>query len=181
MKKRDPCVGISLKKKKKKKLTHFDGTYPYPWWEKMWKSGSSFQGNVTLWWEILYFSIKKYIRNSGKCNYLPGKNTFFPDLPIPTLHNFAQSLIYSKRISTLNRGPIRPLKLDSVFSVTFLSPHNEATLSLFIIFISHQYQPFCMYIKDLNPTWQLFTTLSLIVYIFLILFSSTYLWKCVSL
>ena len=47
---------------------------------KMWKSGSSFQGNVTIWWEILYFSIKKYIRNSGKCNYLPGKNTFFPDL-----------------------------------------------------------------------------------------------------
>ena len=48
--------------------------------KKMWKSGSSFQGNVTIWWEILYFSIKKYIRNSGKCNYLPGKNTFFPDL-----------------------------------------------------------------------------------------------------
>ena len=28
---------------------------------------------------------------------------------------------------------IRPLKLDSVFSVTFLSVHNEATFSLFII------------------------------------------------
>ena len=51
----------------------------------MWKSGSSFQENVTIWWEILYFSIKKYIRNSGKCNYLPGKNTFFPDL-IENLH-----------------------------------------------------------------------------------------------
>ena len=50
--------------------------------EKMWKSGSFFQGNVTIWWEILYFSIKKYIRNSGKCNYLPGKNTFFPDLHV---------------------------------------------------------------------------------------------------
>ena len=35
---------------------------------------------MTIWWEILYFSIKKYIRNSGKCDYLPGKNTFFPDL-----------------------------------------------------------------------------------------------------
>ena len=35
---------------------------------------------MTIWWEILYFSIKKYIRNSGKCNYLPGENTFFPDL-----------------------------------------------------------------------------------------------------
>ena len=46
----------------------------------MWKSGSFFQGKVTIWWEILYFLIKKYIRNSGKCNYLPGKNTFFPDL-----------------------------------------------------------------------------------------------------
>ena len=45
--------------------------------KKMWKSGSSFQGNVTIWWEILYFSIRKYIRNSAKCNYPPGKNTFF--------------------------------------------------------------------------------------------------------
>ena len=36
------------------------------------------------WWEILYFSIKKYIRNSGKFNYLPRKNTFFPDL-VPCL------------------------------------------------------------------------------------------------
>ena len=35
---------------------------------------------MTIWWEILYFSIKKYIRNSRKCNYLPRKNTFFPDL-----------------------------------------------------------------------------------------------------
>ena len=57
-------------------------SYVFPWWENMWKSGSSFQGNVTIRWEILYFSIKKYIRNSGKCNYLPGKNTFFPDLCI---------------------------------------------------------------------------------------------------
>ena len=58
--------------------------------------------------------------------------------------------------SLANRGPkLRPLKLDSVFSITFLSAHNEATFSLFIIFIvsiSHQYQPFRMYIKDLNPT-----------------------------
>ena len=60
---------------------------------------------------------------------------------------------------------LRPLKLDSVFSVTFLSAHNEATFSLFIIFvsISHQYQPFRMYIKDLNPTWQLFAMLRLVV------------------
>ena len=29
--------------------------------------------------------------------------------------------------------PLRPLKLDFVFSATFLSAHNEATFSLFII------------------------------------------------
>ena len=34
---------------------------------------------------------------------------------------------------------------------------------IFIISISHQYQPFCMYIKDLNPTWQLLTMLRLVV------------------
>ena len=69
----------------------------------MWKSGSSFQRNVTIRWEILYFSIKKYIRNSGKCNYLPGKNTFFPDLPA-----------YLGRISSRNVTGLRSQDLCSI-------------------------------------------------------------------
>ena len=36
-----------------------------------------FVGNLTTWREILTFDIKKYIRNGGKCNYIPGKNAFF--------------------------------------------------------------------------------------------------------
>ena len=63
-----------------RKTVRFVSRFVQAWWEKMWKSGSSFQGNVTIWWEILYFSIKKYIRNSGKCNYLPGEKYIFPDL-----------------------------------------------------------------------------------------------------
>ena len=37
----------------------------------------SLPGNLTIWREILTFEIKKYIRNSGKSDYLAGKNTFF--------------------------------------------------------------------------------------------------------
>ena len=39
-----------------------------------------FVGNLTTWREILTFDIKKYIRNGGKCNYIPGKNAFFQTL-----------------------------------------------------------------------------------------------------
>ena len=37
----------------------------------------SLPGNLTIWREILTFEIKKYIRNSGKSDYLAGKNTLF--------------------------------------------------------------------------------------------------------
>ena len=46
-----------------------------------------FVGNLTTWREILTFDIKKYIRNGGKCNYIPGKNAFFQTL-------FAKLLMY---------------------------------------------------------------------------------------
>ena len=39
-----------------------------------------FMGNLATWREILTFDIKKYIRNGGKCNYIPGKNAFFQTL-----------------------------------------------------------------------------------------------------
>ena len=39
-----------------------------------------FVGNLTTWREILTFDIKKYIRNGGKCNYVPGKSAFFQTL-----------------------------------------------------------------------------------------------------
>ena len=37
----------------------------------------SLPGNLSIWREILTFEIKKYIRNSGKSDFLAGKNTFF--------------------------------------------------------------------------------------------------------
>ena len=48
-----------------------------PWWEKMGILARSLPGNLTIWREILTFEIKKYIRNSGKSDYLAGKNTLF--------------------------------------------------------------------------------------------------------
>ena len=42
-----------------------------------------FVGNLTIWREILTFDIKKYIRNGGKCNYIPRKNAFFQALMAP--------------------------------------------------------------------------------------------------
>ena len=41
---------------------------------------SSLPGNLAIWREILTFEIKKYIRNSGKSDYLAGKNTLFQAL-----------------------------------------------------------------------------------------------------
>ena len=37
----------------------------------------SLLGNLSIWWEILTFEIKKYIRNSGKSDFLARKYTFF--------------------------------------------------------------------------------------------------------
>ena len=37
----------------------------------------SLPGNLTIWRETLTFEIRKYIRNSGKSDYLAGKNTLF--------------------------------------------------------------------------------------------------------
>ena len=39
--------------------------------------GMSFPGNSAIWREILTFWIKKYIRNRGKFDYIPGKFAFF--------------------------------------------------------------------------------------------------------
>ena len=50
------------------------------WWEKKSNLVMRFVGNLTTWREILTFDIKKYIRNGGKCNYIPGKNAFFQTL-----------------------------------------------------------------------------------------------------
>ena len=38
------------------------------------------QGKFDNLWEIMHFQIKKYIRNSGKYYYIPGKYTYFPAL-----------------------------------------------------------------------------------------------------
>ena len=48
-----------------------------PWWEKMGILARSLPGNLTIWRELLTFEIKKYIRNSGKSDYLAGKIHFF--------------------------------------------------------------------------------------------------------
>ena len=45
----------------------------------------SLLGNLIIWREILTFEIKKYIRNSGKSDYLAGKNTFFQAVHIGVL------------------------------------------------------------------------------------------------
>ena len=50
---------------------------PKSWWEKMGILARSLPGNLSIWREILTFEIKKYIRNSGKFDFLAGKNTFF--------------------------------------------------------------------------------------------------------
>ena len=44
----------------------------------------SLLGNLTIWREILTFEIKKYIRNSGKSDYLAGKNTLFQAMSMIT-------------------------------------------------------------------------------------------------
>ena len=46
-------------------------------WEKMGILARSLPGNLTIWRETLTFEIKKYIRSSGKSDYLAGKNTYF--------------------------------------------------------------------------------------------------------
>ena len=50
------------------------------WWEKKGNLVLRFVENLTTWREILTFDIKKYIRNGGKCNYIPGKDAFFQTL-----------------------------------------------------------------------------------------------------
>ena len=37
----------------------------------------SLPGNLSIWREILTFETKKYIRNSGKSDFLAGKYIFF--------------------------------------------------------------------------------------------------------
>ena len=39
--------------------------------------GKVIAGKFSIWREILTIEIKKYIRNSGKSDFLAGKNTFF--------------------------------------------------------------------------------------------------------
>ena len=50
--------------------------------KKMGILARSLLGNLTIWREILIFEIKKYIRNSGKSDYLAGKNTLFQAVPM---------------------------------------------------------------------------------------------------
>ena len=45
--------------------------------------GISFPGNFAIWREILTFWIKKYIRNSGKFDHIPGKLAFFRAVHLP--------------------------------------------------------------------------------------------------
>ena len=48
--------------------------YWWVWWEKMWKLGRSFPGNVGVWWEILelggkfclFVHERKHVRNCGE-------------------------------------------------------------------------------------------------------------------
>ena len=58
-----------------------------PWWEKKGNLVMRSVGNLTTWREILTFDIKKYIRNGGKCNYIPRKNAFFQTLYLPATVN----------------------------------------------------------------------------------------------
>ena len=64
-----------------------DDQYLSPWWEKVGNLARSLQGNLTIWREIFTFEIKKYIKYSGKSDYLAVKNTLFQVVPItiPTL------------------------------------------------------------------------------------------------
>ncbi len=47
---------IKMEKSKK------DGKTTMAWWEKVGKSGNSFQGNLTIWWKTMNFQINKYIK-----------------------------------------------------------------------------------------------------------------------
>ena len=57
----------------------------------------SLPGNLTIWREILTFEIKKYIRNSGKSDYLAGKTTLFQAVPITKPLFYARKLGLSPR------------------------------------------------------------------------------------
>ena len=61
-----------------------------------------FMGNLTTWREILTFDIKKYIRNGGKCNYIPSKNAFFLDPAIPTIEIKILIFIVWKMVFLIN-------------------------------------------------------------------------------
>ena len=52
----------------------------------------SLPGNLTIWREILTFEIKKYIRNSGKSDYLAGKTTLFQALFAGLVGNVRQKI-----------------------------------------------------------------------------------------
>ena len=55
----------------------------YPWWEKIWKSGSSFQGNLTILGEIVIFSNKEIPKKLvGNVTTFLGNIHIFPALHI---------------------------------------------------------------------------------------------------
>ena len=74
-----------------------------------------FVGNLTTWREILTSDIEKYIRNGGKCNYIPGKNVFFSDPGASVLNSAVPAL-------------------TSVLHCLHISPHKTSLLDQNLLF-----------------------------------------------
>ena len=76
----------------------------------------SLPGNLTIWREILTFEIKKYIRNSGKSDYLAGKNTLFQAVAV-CLYALYLNVGNKIRVSRVDRK----LKMEVTYSCDFFA------------------------------------------------------------
>ena len=103
-----------------------------PWWEKMGILARSLPGNLSIWREILTFEIKKYIRNSGKSDFLAGKNTFFQAVVLTKFWGqLARGHAYFDPWSSSSHKDAfgsfaqrRLIMIMAVLSVSFRSPRN---------------------------------------------------------
>ena len=80
----------------------------------------SLPGSLTIWREILTFEIKKYIKKSGKSDYLAGKTTLFQAVFIHLLYTAAPG-----RFKALGQPGVRPVTPTTGIWLRALSPHID--------------------------------------------------------
>ena len=81
----------------------------------------SLPGNLTIWREILTFEIKKYIRNSGKSDYLAGKTTLFQAVGLAISIKISKlRKVVDKKFSAIKVGAISIISKCHIFLSNFM-------------------------------------------------------------